>query len=142
MIYMYSILYDIIRYDTYINCFIYLYMLSYLIYCLSPPPLRPPGPVNCSPLGAPRGARNSPGLDFYRFWAVLFPTSIFGWIFHRFWKDFGSILASCFINLSMLLTSTFRAWFWIDFLWKTNLSKILIFMKSISCTGKTKVLHI
>ena len=56
------------------------------------------------PLGAP-------GLDFYRFWAVLFPTSILGWIFDGFWIHFGIE----FRIFSMISASLFRGCFWTDF---------------------------
>ena len=78
----------------------------------NPSILGPPRATNAIDAGAslrrfrPLGA---PGLDFYRFWADPFPTSIFGWIFDGFWKDFGTILVSFLYDFPMIRTSTFRA---------------------------------
>ena len=74
----------------------------------------PPGPWNRTtavqanshfrPLGAP-------GLDFSRFWAILFSTSILGSIFNGFLMDFGSIFDSILELFSMISASLFRARF-------------------------------
>ena len=64
------------------------------------------------PLGAP-------GLDFSRFWAVLFQTSILGWIFHRFWKDFGSILAYVLTSFQWFEHRRFKHDFRLNFQLKT-----------------------